>query len=96
MKRLIHMYGCLRPFLKAMGGVAPHLISTDEDASMMAAIAQILLDTAHRFCMWHIMEKVPEKVGPSIRKDEQLLEKLNKCVWGTENSDDFCHNGILS
>ena len=53
-----------------MGGAAPHLITTDEDASMMSAIAQILPDTAHRFCMWHIMEKVPEKVGPSIRNDE--------------------------
>ena len=53
-----------------MGGAAPHLITTDEDASMMSAIAQILPNTAHRFCMWHIMEKVPEKVGPSIRNDE--------------------------
>jgi len=78
-----------KTFLKAMGGVAPHLITTDEDASMMAAIAQILPDTAHRFCMWHIMEKVPEKVGPSIRNDEQFWERLNKCVWGIENSDDF-------
>jgi len=76
-------------FLKAMGGVAPHLITTDEDASMKAAIAQILPDTTHRFCMWHIMDKVPEKVGPSIRKDEKFWERLNKCVWGTENSDDF-------
>jgi hypothetical protein len=29
----------LNTFLKAMGGVAPHLITTDEDASMKAAIA---------------------------------------------------------
>ena len=40
----------LKTFLKAMGGVAPHLITTDEDASMKAAIAQILPDTAHRQC----------------------------------------------
>ena len=78
-----------KTFLKAMGGVAPHLITTDEDASMKAAIAQILPDTAHRLCMWHIMEKVPEKVGPSIRGDENFWKRLNKCVWGTENSDDF-------
>ncbi|XP_066375032.1 protein FAR1-RELATED SEQUENCE 5-like [Miscanthus floridulus] len=59
-------------FLKAMRGVAPHLIITDEDASMKAAIAQILPVTTHRLCMWHIMEKVPEKVKPSIREDEQF------------------------
>ena len=68
-----------------MGGVAPHLITTDEDTSMNAAIAQILPDTAHRLCMWHIMEKVPEKVGPSIREDENFWKRLNKYVWGTEN-----------
>jgi transposase-like protein len=55
-----------------MGGVAPHLITTDEDASMKAAIAQILPDTAHRLYMWHIIEKVPEKVEPSLRKDENF------------------------
>ena len=76
-------------FLKAMGGVAPHLITTDEDASMKAAIAQILPYTAHRLCMWHIMEKVPEKVGPSLRENEGFWERLNKCVWGSENSDEF-------
>jgi hypothetical protein len=76
-------------FLKAMGGVAPHLITTDEDASMKAAIAEVLPDTTHRFCMWHIMEKVPEKVGRSIREDEDFWKRLNQCVWGTENSDEF-------
>ena len=59
-------------FLKAMHGVAPHLIITDEDARMKAAIAHILPDTTHRLCMWHIMEKVLEKVGPSIREDAQF------------------------
>ena len=83
-------------FLKAMGGVAPHLIIIEEDASMKAAIAQILPNTAHRLCMWHIMEKVPEKVMPSIREDEKFWERLNKCVWGPRIQKNLCHNGILS
>ena len=78
-----------KTFLKAMGGIAPHLIITDEDASMKAAIAQILPETVHRLCMWHIMEKVPERVGPSIRADEDFWKLLNKCVWGSENPDEF-------
>jgi transposase-like protein len=56
-------------FLLAMGGKAPRLIITDEDASMKSAIRTILPDTVHMFCMWHIMEKVPEKVGPPINHD---------------------------
>ena len=78
-----------KTFLKTMGGIAPHLIITDEDASMKAAIAQILPETVHRLCMWHIMEKVPERVGPSIRADEDFWKLLNKCVWGSENPDEF-------
>ena len=78
-----------KTLLKAMGGVAPHLITIDEDASMKATIAQILPNTVHRLCMWLIMEKVPEKIGPSIREDEKFWERLNKCVWGTKNSEEF-------
>ena len=57
--------------------------------SQTVSIAQILPYTAHRLCMWHIMEKVPEKVGPSLRENEGFWERLNKCVWGSENSDEF-------
>jgi zinc finger SWIM domain-containing protein 3 len=40
-----------KTFLKALGGVASHLIITDEDASMNAAISKILPDTSHRLCI---------------------------------------------
>ncbi|KAG2538046.1 hypothetical protein PVAP13_9NG390273 [Panicum virgatum] len=73
-----HLQSLFETILKAMGGVAPHLITTDEDVNMKAAIAKIRPDTAHRLCMWHIMEKVPEKVGPSLREDERFWERLNK------------------
>ena len=78
-----------KTFLKAMGGVACHLIITDECASMKAAIDQILPETSHRLCMWHIMEKVPEKVSPSVREDQFFWDRLNSCVWGSESVEDF-------
>jgi hypothetical protein len=76
-------------FLKAMGGAAPHLIVTDECASMKAAINQILPNTTHRLCMWHIMEKVPERVSPSLREDQEFWATLNSCVWGSETIEKF-------
>jgi len=76
-------------FLKAMGGAAPHLIVTDECASMKAAINQILPNTTHRLCMWHIMEKVPERVSPSLREDREFWDALNSCVWGSETIEEF-------
>jgi hypothetical protein len=77
-----------RTFLLAMGGKAPRLIITDEDASMKLAIRTILPDTIHRFCMWHIMEKVPEKVGPT-NHDKEFWATLNTCVWGSETREEF-------
>jgi hypothetical protein len=63
-----------------MGGKALRLIITDEDASMKSTIRTILLDTVHRLCMWHIMKKVPEKVGHPINYDRAFWYALNTCV----------------
>nr|XP_020162660.3 protein FAR1-RELATED SEQUENCE 5-like [Aegilops tauschii subsp. strangulata] len=76
-------------FLKAMGGVAPRLIITDEAGGMKIAIDEVLPTTVHRLCMWHIMEKVPEKVGPLIREDPEFWKRLNSCVWGSETTTEF-------
>ena len=67
-------------FLKAMDGAAPRLIVTDEDQSMKVAIEQIMPNTIHRLCMWHIMRKLPEKVGPSLKEDEHFYSSVYACV----------------
>lgn len=59
-------------FLKAMGGVEPKLIITDEAASIKLAIQDVFTTTVHRLCMWHILMKVVDKVGPVLKEDEQF------------------------
>jgi transposase-like protein len=78
-----------RTFLLAMGGKAPRLIITDKDASMKLAIRFIFPDTVHRFCIWHIMEKMLEKVGSPTNKDKQFWANLNECVRGSETQEEF-------
>ncbi|PVH48490.1 hypothetical protein PAHAL_4G340600 [Panicum hallii] len=78
-----------KTFLEAMGGRAPHLIVIDECAIMKAAIGQILSETTHRLCMWHIMEKVHENISPSLRADEDFWNKLHTCVWDSETIEEF-------
>ncbi|XP_074266822.1 protein FAR-RED IMPAIRED RESPONSE 1-like [Silene latifolia] len=34
--------------------------------------------------MWHILNKLPEKVGPVICKDTEFLKKINRCVWSED------------
>ncbi|KAG2598759.1 hypothetical protein PVAP13_5KG398207 [Panicum virgatum] len=76
-------------FLRAIGEKHPKLIITDEDASMRAAIASVLPSTMHRLCMWHIMKKFPEKIGPHLLQDEEFWKRVNLCVWGSETTEEF-------
>ncbi|XP_047048722.1 protein FAR-RED IMPAIRED RESPONSE 1-like [Lolium rigidum] len=78
-----------KAFLEAMGGVAPTLIITDEDKSMKAAIEEVLPNTVHRLCMWHILNKVPEKVGRELNKNEDFQREFSICVWASETPDEF-------
>jgi transposase-like protein len=81
-----------RIFLHAMGGKAPRLIIIDEATSIRSAIKTLFPDTVHRFCMWHIMEKVGDKNDPNF------FTRLNACVLGSEKVDEFeMHwNAIIS
>ncbi|XP_031116646.1 protein FAR1-RELATED SEQUENCE 5-like [Ipomoea triloba] len=57
-----------------------------QDPAVKVAVAQVFGASKHRFCMWHIMCKVGEKVGPFLSKDEVFRRKLNCIVW--DNSID--------
>ncbi|XP_048571899.1 protein FAR-RED IMPAIRED RESPONSE 1-like isoform X1 [Triticum urartu] len=78
-----------RPFLRAMGGIAPRVIITDECVRMKNAIGKILPNTTHRLCMWHIMEKVPGKVRPELRNDLVFYDRLKHCVWNSKTPAEF-------
>jgi zinc finger SWIM domain-containing protein 3 len=65
-------------------------------ASMIAAIRFIFPDTIHRFYMWHIMEKMSEKVGFPTNKDKQFWADLNECVWVPKLKRNLKCRGMLS
>nr|GMD52477.1 protein FAR1-RELATED SEQUENCE 5-like [Ipomoea batatas] len=70
----------LNAFKRCMGHI-PASVITDQDPAMKEVIPQSFPDTRHRFCMWHIMTKVNEKVGVKLAKDEIFWRKLNAVVW---------------
>jgi hypothetical protein len=39
--------------------------------------------------MWHIMEKVHEKVSLPTNHDKEFWAALNNCVWGSEIREEF-------
>jgi hypothetical protein len=48
--------------------------------------------------MWHIMDKVGDKVGPPTKHDPNFWTRLNACVWGLEKREEFemLWNAIIS
>ncbi|XP_021772565.1 uncharacterized protein LOC110736607 [Chenopodium quinoa] len=65
-----------------MGGNEPNCMITDQDPAMKIVVASVFTKTEHRFCMWHIMKKLPDKVEKSIMQEETgFLKKLCACVW---------------
>lgn len=51
----------LRAFKKAFVR-PPNIVVTDQDGSMLRAVAKEFPESKHRLCMWHIMQKIPAKV----------------------------------
>ncbi|XP_019164461.1 PREDICTED: protein FAR1-RELATED SEQUENCE 5-like [Ipomoea nil] len=62
-------------------GMEPRIIVIDQDPAMKVAIPRVFKQARHRYCMWHIMCKVGEKVGPTLNKNEEFKNKLNSIVW---------------
>ncbi|XP_019170960.1 PREDICTED: protein FAR1-RELATED SEQUENCE 5-like [Ipomoea nil] len=73
----------LRNFKNAMGSTPP-LVITDQDPAMKVAIETEFPGTRHRYCMWHIMTKVGDKVGNTLAKNEEFWRALNAVVWNEE------------
>ncbi|XP_058080669.1 protein FAR1-RELATED SEQUENCE 5-like [Magnolia sinica] len=73
---------------KAMQGESPKAIITDQDPAMTKAISIVFSNTFHRYCIWHIMQKVPEKLGAIAHRDE-FIRPFNDCVWNSQTSEDF-------
>ncbi|KAG2670827.1 hypothetical protein I3760_14G105400 [Carya illinoinensis] len=78
-----------RTWLQCMDGISPKAIITDQDRAMKNAIALVFPETRHRFCLWHILKKVPEKLGSYAAYKSGLKTGLMKCVYDTQSIEDF-------
>ncbi|XP_042988764.1 protein FAR1-RELATED SEQUENCE 5-like [Carya illinoinensis] len=84
-------------WLQCIDGVAPKAIITDQDKAMKNAIAIVFPETRHRFCLWHILKKVLEKLGSSARYRLGMKTELMKCVYYTQTIEEFenCWAGFI-
>ncbi|KAK9724582.1 hypothetical protein RND81_05G084300 [Saponaria officinalis] len=71
-------------FMDAMGRKEPHIIITDQDPAIRNAVPTVFKTARHRFCMWHIMNKVADKIDIITRKETDFLSRLNGVVWNQD------------
>ncbi|KAJ4772805.1 Protein phosphatase 2C [Rhynchospora pubera] len=68
-----------------MGGKAPSVIVTHQSSAMRVAIQHVPPNTIHRYCIWHIMSKLDEKIGHK----EDAGKDIRSVVWGSTTEEQF-------
>ncbi|XP_042965428.1 protein FAR-RED IMPAIRED RESPONSE 1-like [Carya illinoinensis] len=75
-------------WLECMNGRAPQAIITDQDRAMKNAIGIVFPNTRHRYCLWHIMRKLPEKLA-SHADYNGLKTAIQNAVYDTQSCQEF-------
>ncbi|XP_071726088.1 protein FAR1-RELATED SEQUENCE 5-like [Rutidosis leptorrhynchoides] len=67
----------------------PQIVLTDQDPSMIVAIEAVFKKARHRLCMWHVTEKITNKIGPAI-SNVDFKDSISQIVWTDKlDPDDF-------
>ena len=80
-----------------MNGWAPLAIIIDQDKAMKSAIAQVFPRARHRFCLWHIMKKFPEKLESHAQYNCGLKSAIESAIYDSQTCDEFDNSwqGVL-
>ncbi|XP_035547360.1 protein FAR1-RELATED SEQUENCE 4-like [Juglans regia] len=78
-----------RAWLDCMNGQAPKAIITDQDRAMKSAIAMVFPETRHRYCLWHIMRKLPEKLGSHSQFNAGLKTDIQSAIYDSHTCEEF-------
>ncbi|KAK3161035.1 hypothetical protein QOZ80_1BG0070800 [Eleusine coracana subsp. coracana] len=54
-----------------------------------STLPTVLIGTIHRLCMWHILNKLPQKLGRTLLNDDDFLQPFMACVWSSETPKEF-------
>ncbi|XP_035545925.1 protein FAR1-RELATED SEQUENCE 5-like [Juglans regia] len=79
----------LRTWQETMLGRAPSTIITDDDKAMAKAIAEVLPNTTHRLCLWHILHKFSEHLAHVYNKFLEFGKEFHHCIHETIMTNEF-------
>ncbi|XP_015960603.1 protein FAR1-RELATED SEQUENCE 4-like [Arachis duranensis] len=73
--------------------LAPKGILTDQCASIQRAIELCMPTTIHRWCIWHIMKKIPSKLN-GYKGHNEIEHEMSHVVWKSYTKEAFDRNWI--
>lgn len=71
-----------------MSGFPPISIITNQNKAMQKVIDNVFPMTMHRWCLWHVMKKVPKKFG-AFKEYEGIISSLLSFVYDLLSSTVF-------
>ncbi|KAK9282892.1 hypothetical protein L1049_011117 [Liquidambar formosana] len=75
-------------WLACMSWCPPKAIVTDQCKAMQRAVEKVFPNTRHRWCLWHIMKKSPEKLK-CYSHHEAIKIALQNVVYDSLTKDEF-------
>ncbi|XP_050216197.1 protein FAR1-RELATED SEQUENCE 6-like [Mercurialis annua] len=77
-----------KSWLECMSNRAPKAIITDQCKAMKAAIKKVFPNSYHRLCLWHIMRKIPEKLG-GLAEYKTIKKIMKSAVYESVEIEEF-------
>ncbi|KAF7834719.1 protein FAR1-RELATED SEQUENCE 5-like [Senna tora] len=76
-------------FLKVHNKKKPQTIFTDQDQAMAKALQEVLSDTYHGLCTWHLMQNSIKHLGNLMKHGSHFLRDFKTCMYGYEEETEF-------
>jgi zinc finger SWIM domain-containing protein 3 len=69
-------------FLHAHGNKKPQTLFTDQDRAMAKALAEVMPETRHGLCTWHLMQNGLKNLGPKLlKRGTHFMSGFAKCMY---------------
>ncbi|KAF7824330.1 protein FAR1-RELATED SEQUENCE 5-like [Senna tora] len=76
-------------FLKVHNQKKPQTIFTDQDRAMAKALQEVLPDTYHGLCTWHLMQNCIKHLGNLMKHGSHFLRDFKACMYEYEEEKEF-------
>ncbi|XP_074342925.1 protein FAR1-RELATED SEQUENCE 5-like [Apium graveolens] len=79
----------LKTWLEAVDNKPPITIITDQDIALSNAISEVMPNTNHTYCTWHISSKFPEKLSTLYTQYSEFKTDFNACIYKSLSPTEF-------